>query len=127
MISLGAAGRWRFAGGPCVRYDLSMRHLPRLIAFLLPLLVILPTPAPADQSTDDGLPFSAEERKVLAKAKKLETELVRVVKKIRPCSVSIENWRSRGKGAPPQMASGGSGVIISSKGYILTNEHVVRM
>jgi S1-C subfamily serine protease len=103
-----------------------MRYLPRVLAFLLLLLAVLPTGAPADENPDDGLPFSAEERKVLDKALKLETELVRVVKKIRPCSVSIENWRPRRRGGPAQMASGGSGVIISSKGYILTNEHVVK-
>ncbi|MEN8150636.1 MAG: trypsin-like peptidase domain-containing protein [Planctomycetota bacterium] len=102
-----------------------MRYLLCGLAFLLPLLLLAPAPAPAKEEADDGLPFSEEERKVLDKALKLETQLVRLVKKIRPCSVSIENWRSPGRGRPPRLASGGSGVLISSKGYLLTNQHVI--
>jgi len=120
------AGRSPFAAGGIFDMILSMRHLPRALAILLLLAAFAPAPLPAGEEPDDGLPFSEEERKVLGKALKLERELVRVVSKVRPCSVSIENWRSRGRGAPPMMASGGSGVIISSKGYILTNEHVIR-
>jgi S1-C subfamily serine protease len=49
-----------------------------------------------------------------------------VVRRIRPVTVTIENWRPPRKGAPAVMASGGSGVIVSSRGHVLTNEHVVR-
>lgn len=72
-------------------------------------------PAPADTSL-----FSEEEQKIIDKALRFEREMVKLVEKIRPSSVTIENWRN-----DKRMSSGGSGVIISSRGHVLTNQHVV--
>jgi S1-C subfamily serine protease len=69
---------------------------------------------------------AAEEERILAKARSFEESLVRVARKIRLATVAIENWRPRKKGQEPVLAGGGSGVIISSKGFVLTNQHVVQ-
>jgi S1-C subfamily serine protease len=103
--------------------------MPRLTKyFALGLLIFLlapPLPAPAEDSevAEEGR-FSPAELETLNDARKFERELVRVVEKVRPASVSIENWQERGGVVRP--AGQGSGVIISSKGYILTNQHVVQ-
>ncbi|MHC4471417.1 MAG: S1C family serine protease [Planctomycetota bacterium] len=89
-----------------------------LTSVLLVLLVLSPAPA-QESATSEGL-YTDEERKVIASALKFENEMVRLVAKIRPSSVSVENWqRGRRRGV-------GSGVIVSSKGHVFTNQHVVQ-
>ena len=60
-----------------------------------------------------------EEDAVLRLARGFERSIVRVVKKIRPTTVAIENWREQPVGL-------GSGVVISADGYVLTNYHVIK-
>ena len=69
--------------------------------------------------------LTEEEQQTIDKALKFERELVKLVESVRPASVSIENWQSQG-GGPPFNAGAGSGVIISSQGHVLTNQHVVQ-
>ena len=69
--------------------------------------------------------LTEEEQQTIDKALKFERELVKLVESVRPASVSIENWQSQG-GGPPFNAGAGSGVVISSQGHVLTNQHVVQ-
>ncbi len=78
-----------------------------------------------------SLVFAQEERVkgngpsgILKPLSLFEKKLVKVVEKARKATISIENWRKDGKGNL-RMVSGGSGVIISSRGHALTNQHVV--
>ena len=103
-----------------------MRRTARTGALLALLLLCPAAPLAAGDEAPSALPFTEDEAAKIDRALRLETELVRLVEKIRPCSVTIENWQGGGKNRPPRMASGGSGVIISRKGHILTNQHVVR-
>jgi serine protease Do len=97
------------------------------VTVLLALFALLAASSTAPAQDGDEAPaerFSEPEREILDQAQRFERELVRVVEKVRPASVSIENWRNvRGV---VRMAGQGSGVIISRKGYILTNQHVVQ-
>ena len=107
-------------------YHLSMQRLTRYaVLAVFFMLLATPSPAPAqDAAEGESSRFTEAEQETLEKAQKFERELVRVVEKVRPASVSIENWRKMG--SIVRMAGQGSGVIISKKGYILTNQHVVQ-
>jgi serine protease Do len=67
-----------------------------------------------------------EEEAILRKARGFEDNLIRVARRIRPITVAIENWRSPAKGLPVMRAGAGSGVVVSTKGFILTNQHVIQ-
>ncbi len=107
-------------------YHLAMPRLTKFAtALLLFALIAAPTPTSAgDAGKGSASRFTEAELEVLEKAQKFERELVRVVEKVRPASVSIENWQKVGGVIRPR--GQGSGVIISGKGYILTNQHVVQ-
>ncbi len=101
-----------------------MRRLAQTAAAVW-ILALLPVPlAPGGEPAGGKTPsrFTEEERKVIDRALRFERELVRLAEKVRARSVTIENWRT--VGGALRLAGGGSGVIISSKGYILTNQHV---
>jgi len=107
-------------------YHLPMQRLTKVATALL-LLTLLASPSPIsaqDAKEGSASRFTDAELQVLEKAQKFERELVRVIAKVRPASVSIENWQKLG--GVVRMRGQGSGVIISSKGYILTNQHVVQ-
>jgi S1-C subfamily serine protease len=95
-----------------------MRHL--LTSALVPLAVLCLLPR--SLAEEPASPYTEDQEKALNKVLRLEKELVRLVEKIRPCSVSIENWR----GNPPRSVGAGSGVIISRRGHVITNQHVVQ-
>jgi S1-C subfamily serine protease len=83
------------------------------------IFLVSPAPADGDRPEEEGL-FTAEEQGIIDKALRFEREVVRLVEKVRPSSVTIECWRN-----DTQPAGGGSGVIISHRGHVLTNQHVV--
>jgi len=55
---------------------------------------------------------------------KFEKGLQKTARRIRRATLTIENWKKNSKGLP-MLRSGGSGVLISSRGHALTNQHVV--
>ncbi len=93
-----------------------------LVAVLGPTIAAEPeAAAPPGKS-----PSVEEEDMILAKARGFEERLIRVTRRIRPTTVAVENWRSPRKGMPVMRVGAGSGVVVSTKGFILTNQHVVQ-
>jgi len=91
----------------------------RISAILIALLLFAPPPGAA-AGEPEGHAFSEDEEKVIREALEIEEDLVRLVEDVRGASVSIESWRGGRK------VSGGSGVFISRRGFLLTNQHVVQ-
>ncbi len=100
-------------------------HVKRSVSlgFLLGALFL---PSPADRvSCQERKPPS---RKVLPPELKglvrLQRGLQKTARRVRRATLTIENWKKNSKGVEV-LRSGGSGVLISSKGHALTNQHVV--
>ncbi len=55
---------------------------------------------------------------------KFQRILRKTVRRVRRATLTIENWQKNAKGVL-LLRSGGSGVLISSRGHALTNQHVV--
>lgn len=79
---------------------------------------LLAAPGAAQAAAEDGPPAA------LARVQGLERRLVQVARKVRECTISIENW-AQGPGGALMVRGGGSGVLISARGHALTNQHVV--
>ncbi len=69
-------------------------------------------------------PAISPEERILREAESFQEQIVRVVSTVRPSSVTIFNLVKQGNALVAR--SGGSGVILSTDGHVLTNEHVIK-
>ena len=128
VIGAGAALMGALGGGLVV-YQTIQRQSPANLAAnptqppaaSLPLATsILPTSSPVQASSGEKLQISTTE---------IETAITQAVEKVGPAVVTVVTQLPGGRrsvfGTSQGSTASGSGVIITSDGYILTNNHVV--
>ncbi len=84
----------------------------------------LAAPAPAGAPGSTTPPAISPEERAIREAESFQDKIVEVVTRVRPSSVTIFNLARQGNAFVTR--GGGSGVIMSATGQVLTNEHVIK-
>jgi serine protease Do len=125
VIVAGIAGLSGVLAGGVAVYTATRRNLSTQPQGLIPGAG---QPTTVAQSAADKQPAVATQPSVELSSINIETDITRAVEKVGPAVVTVISTlpgQMTRFGATPEEQASGSGVIISSQGYILTNDHVV--